>query len=447
MWWSLLLVQLLVADATRLRARHGAGVQDNVDFRLTLTNHDNVQYSAPFTVGQQVLPVIYDTGSFEIIVLSTLCTTCSGDQVVYDSSKSTSFVASDLQAQHQFGSGPVVSQMGFDSVHLGDAASPLSVSNVPFWQVLDHNIDVWNSNAHFSGIVGLGHTPEVPQGFGADATSEEKTLLERLQIANFALCLQRGTDLPPGYLAFGPRVDSAIMPGMGFHALEVVGNVHWGIKMMNFEVPGTDADPVCNPSCGAIVDSGTSLIAVPPSAKPLIDALAGLIREDCSNVGSLPVLRFQLDGSILELPPQAYVMKVVPSQQNNSVWGRIFGTPSRSTEAACVLAFMTIDKTSQFGPVWVLGMPFLRYYHTVFDRAAKKVHISPSSPSCELTSDSQPTVLVNASALSGSASTATRIAAAAYRREDFEPMAVNLESLRMPSWANSSMDSVKQIAL
>jgi len=440
-------VQLIGTDATRLRARNSAHVQDNVDFRLTLTNHDNVQYTAPFSVGQQVLPVIYDTGSFEIIVLSTLCTTCSGDQAVYDSTKSTSFVASDLQAQHQFGSGPVLSQMGFEAVHLGDLSSPLAASSVPFWQVVDHNIDVWNAQAHFSGIVGLGHTPEVPQGFGAEATSEEKTLLERLQIESFALCLRRGSDLPPGYLAFGPRVDSAITPGMGFHALEVVGHVHWGIRMMNFEVPGTNVDPICQPSCGAIVDSGTSLIAVPPSAEPLVNALAQLIKEDCSNVGSLPVLRFQLDGSILELPPQAYVMKVVPSQQNNSVWGRIFGSPARSTEPACVLAFMTIDKTSEFGPVWVLGMPFLRYYHTVFDRAAKKVHISPSSPTCELTSVSQPTVLVNTSALNGGAAQATRVAAAAYRKEDFEPMAVNLDAIRMPSWANASKDSLKSIAL
>jgi hypothetical protein len=31
-------------------------------------------------------------------------------------------------------------------------------------------------------------------------------------------------------------------------------------------------------------------------------------------------------------------------------------------------AFMPIDKTSQFGPVFILGMPFLRYYKTTFVR-------------------------------------------------------------------------------
>mmetsp|Transcript_18111 Transcript_18111/g.42303 ORF Transcript_18111/g.42303 Transcript_18111/m.42303 type:complete len:461 (-) Transcript_18111:75-1457(-) len=452
-WCSVpLLLVLLGADANRLRARkQNEQHSDNVDYRLTLTNHDNVQYTAPFSVGEQVLPVIYDTGSFEIIVLSTLCTTCTGGQEVYDSAKSASFVASELQAQHEFGSGPVVSQMGFEAVRLGGSDSPLAAPEVPFWQVMDHSIDVWNSQAHFSGIVGLGHTPEVPQGFGVEGP-KEKTLLETLQISAFALCLKRGADLPPGYLTFGPSVVSAIAPGNGFHPLEVVGQVHWGIKMMNFEVPGAAVQPVCQPSCGAIVDSGTSLIAVPPSAEAPVRALASMINEDCSNVQSLPVLRFQLDNSILELPPQAYVMKVLPQQQNSSIWDRIFGAPTRSTTPVCVLAFMTIDKMSQHGPVWVLGMPFLRYYHTVFDRAGKKVHITPSNSECTLQA-TPATVLLNASASeSGSAAVSastSRVAQSAYRAEDYQPMEVDLNAIRLPHWEDADVepDNPRHMAL
>lgn len=46
------------------------------DVRLRLNNYKNIQYIGTFTVGGQELPVIYDTGSFEIIVLSDLCKDC-----------------------------------------------------------------------------------------------------------------------------------------------------------------------------------------------------------------------------------------------------------------------------------------------------------------------------------------------------------------------------------
>lgn len=54
---------------------------------LRLSNHFNVQYNGRFTIGDQELPMIYDTGSFEVpasleldlwqvLVLSTKCRSC-----------------------------------------------------------------------------------------------------------------------------------------------------------------------------------------------------------------------------------------------------------------------------------------------------------------------------------------------------------------------------------
>ena len=45
---------------------------------------------------------------------------------------------------------------------------------------------------------------------------------------------------------------------------------------------------------------------------------------------------------------------------------------------------MKVDKESQFGEVFILGMPFLRYYFTVFDRQNKKVHIARSTEDCQV---------------------------------------------------------------
>ena len=49
----------------------------------------------------------------------------------------------------------------------------------------------------------------------------------------------------------------------------------------------------------------------------------------------------------------------------------------------CMPAFMQIDMQSKHGPVWILGMPFFRYYHTTFDRAAKNMRFAIAAPACE----------------------------------------------------------------
>lgn len=91
------------------------------------------------------------------------------------------------------------------------------------------------------------------------------------------------------------------------------------------------------------------------------------MKSDCSNLDELPTLYFELDGAEVVLPPRAYIFKVTEH-----------GSP------ACRGAFMKVDKESQFGEVFILGMPFLRYYFTVFDRANKQVHIARSTEDCKV---------------------------------------------------------------
>merc|ERR1719460_2313540 len=202
------LSSILGANAASTRLRHSV-IQSNADYNLRLSNFNNVQYSAPLTIGGQTLPVIYDTGSFEILVLSKLCTTCEARHSVYDSAKSSTFVASvpDITTEHLFGSGPVVSKKSFETVKLGDITSQYQVRKMPFWQVLRHEIAVWDEDAHFSGIVGLGHTARIPEGFAAPG-QRDTTMLATLGVRSFAICLERAEAASPGWLIFGPHVDA-----------------------------------------------------------------------------------------------------------------------------------------------------------------------------------------------------------------------------------------------
>jgi len=423
-----LLVNAGTAYAVRFRASAG---KNNVDYKMRLTNHNSVQYSADLSLGHQTLPVIYDTGSFEIIVLSTLCRTCRSSSI-YDSKRSSSFMkAGGVTAEHLFGSGPVVSEKGFETVSLGPSGSPYVANSMPFWQVISHEIAVWNSGAHFSGIVGLGFPDHVPKGFSAE-NAETTTMLAAMGINTFALCLERGRSAPPGWFSIGPSVER-VMNTSPFHRLSVVGRVHWGVRMTSFYANGIGGFNPCNPSCGAIVDSGTSLIAVPPSAQPLVSMLTAKIKLDCSNLATLPVLEFQLDGKLIRLPPAAYVMQVRQRVWDNStIWRTVMKNTRPDMVYKCQAAFMNIHKDSAHGPVWILGMPFLRYYYTVFDRTAKQIHVAPSTASCEV-SNSMPSFF-NSTHLEGARGSAT---AGSFASPDYQPTEVDLNEARLPEWATS----------
>jgi hypothetical protein len=439
---ALLGIQLVAAAllpfccrAASYNLRHGT-LKSNEVYWLRLDNFNNVQYSAPLSVGGQTLPVIYDTGSFEILVLSKLCHTCEAKHAVYDQGKSTSFAATvpNVVTEHLFGSGPVVSQKGFETVHLGGLDSQYAVQHMPFWQVLRHEIAVWDENAHFSGIVGLGHPDRIPEGF-ATPGNRDVTLLSALKARTFALCLQRNAVDAPGWLAMGPNIDA--MPhaaGTVFRRVPVIGQSHWGVGMFDFHVPGIQAPDPCTPSCGAIIDSGTSLIAAPPAALPVVRKLSSMVAKDCSNLHQLPVLRFRLGDQVVELPPKAYVMK---NQYlvSNGVMDNVFGQ-EQTVQTECIPAFMTINKESNHGPVWILGMPFLRYYFTIFDRVSKEIFITEATSDCQQASSGP--IFVNATqGLHGSATVGSGFANR-YAPADFEPNLVDPNGVRVPKWATDN---------
>jgi hypothetical protein len=454
-----LLVLLARASAGRLRRQRRAqsgeqgeglptaqfrldgGSSAGTDLKLELSNFKNVQYSAPISLGGQTLPAIYDTGSFEIIVLSTLCRTCAQNHVMYDHSRSTSFVGSGgMVVEHLFGSGSVRSEKGYEVVHLGAPSSPFGVQRMPFWQVISHQIAVWDENAHFSGIVGLGYPTFVPGGFGQESTSD-KTLMAAMGVRSFAFCLERGREEAPGWLVVGPSADASSYNG-AFQTMRVIGRTHWGIQMTSFRIQGLNGQNPCRPSCGAIVDSGTSLIAVPSSALEAIAPLTQMIKRDCSNLHVLPALTLELDGHLVDLPPKAYVMKTKARvYKNSSIWKALLRGSSYDEVDECSAAFMTMDKVSQYGPVWILGMSFLRHYYTVFDRSAKQIRIARSSPDCQLPSGAGGLAFGNASGLPSlvNATQQGQFAAGGsmgmFTAADYQPTEVDLNEARVPEWA------------
>lgn len=352
-----------------------SGLLSDAEYRLPLVNHRNVQYMASLTIGRQTIPAIYDTGSFQILVLSTKCKACiNGTAPIYDSHKSTSFCGSSEQFTFAYGSGEVLGERGFDVIRFGGESSPFVANAVPFWQVIDNRMPIWGRTAKFSAIVGLGHPDVVPDGYGPDGSSlnylsrfaklesDRDTPLMRVGIRRFGMCLQRDADVAPGWIIIRP----VLTPGI-FSSIHVTGRVHWAATLTGFAATGMHFENPCNPSCGAIVDSGTSSIGVPVQARTLINRIRATISFDCRNLHDLPTLIFRFGSLALELPPKAYVL-----QENG--W--------------CSDAFLDVNSDSQLGPVFILGMAFLRYYTVVFDKDSMKLHVARHSPDCQASSAS-----------------------------------------------------------
>jgi hypothetical protein len=386
----------------------------NEPYVQKLDNFRNTQYTGHFVVGGQDLQGIFDTGSFELLVRSTKCAHCKHPTPPYDADKSPTFEKNGTTVQHVFGSGPCISESGYDTVSVG----PMSVKRQHLWEITKHQIPVLDQ-AKFAAIVGIG--PHFAPG------NSEKTLLMNYGVEEFSICLER-TSGAPGHLTWGPQPAEKKAQ---FATVPVSGKLHWAAKMteVGFHKEEKKAASLlaskksgnpCAGGCAAIVDSGTSLIAAPTAALMELSEQVGPIHEDCSNLHELPVLKFKMGDRDFELPPHAYVMRIQGAvMQANNIWDVLFFKPQIKKVNMCIPAFMQIDMNSQMGPVWILGMPFFRYYHTSFDRKTKEMHFATASEDC--------------TPMPYQANKTAMISMGVRRAEDFEPTDVDIDSIIPPT--------------
>jgi len=330
---------------------------------IKLHNRNNMVYTGDFVVGGQILNAVFDTGSFEIIALSTACKSCSSE-VLYDAKSSPTFVKDPkgVFTEQAFGSGTLTSARGLDTVQLHKCMKRHATS-MPFWQVVEHKMSILGTS-WFDAIVGLGAKDQYPvEAFDRFKFpmkhADDDTLVKRLDLAQFSMCLERGSEFAPGWISV--RKDPHfVRASSGFATIPLVGKTFWSVKLTN--VGPTDKDP-CKDGCFGLIDSGTSLIGIYKDHLENLRPILDKIEKDCSNINDLPDLTFDLGGHPFRLPFSAYIMK---------------------NDGVCEHSFDPVeDRSSHHGPFWILGMPFLRHYYTVFDRKHRKLHIAPATEDCK----------------------------------------------------------------
>lgn len=219
------------------------------------------------------------------------------------------------------------------------------------------------------------------------------SLVEGLGFSEISLCLER-EPLAPGWLTWGGALTAEQKKATA--ELQVVGQRHWAVTMGDLVpvMPLTESQRkaagtlLCDRGCAAILDSGTSLISAPSHALTALEMLLPKLHSNCSNFDEMPDLELLLGGHRVKLPPEAYVMRLQGSFFDaKSVWDKLHSKPSISTPDQCFFAFLQMDMHTDFGPLWVLGMPFFRFFHVTFGfsrvQSERRVWLAGASEDCE----------------------------------------------------------------
>jgi len=419
-----------------------------------LRSDEGMAYYGTIKIGGQSQQAIYDTGSFEIVLLSqcargedvgteeqpNCCSYSKCPKAVYSSSKSIFWKPKESGfEQITYGSGPVLVKGGFDQVSIGSGdtfeflkGEIIEADQVPVRVVVDHQIDLFYETK-LQAIVGLGPGEFEKQG---------NRMATHLGIKRFNVCYDEDPN-KDGFITWNdkdrsddpewvtvpvlgktfwatPATDfKLVMPdpvkGMAFAKKWEISDI-WSDISKQFKDPDEwdkETSIGCDPSCGAVIDTGTSLLTPPPEAVDQIQrAIEAKDIEDCSDLSKFPTLAFKLNGQDLSLPPQSYIgdAGLQDPLEFRNVHLAFPLLPMKSADLhliqkgdpvhSCVLMLSRGDETEQtpWGSMIIFGMSLFRKYSVQFDLAAdfegkepslsnptRMMRFAEASPDCQET--------------------------------------------------------------
>lgn len=341
---------------------------------LKMSNYMNAQYSVQIGVGTppQMLKVVADTGSSDLVLPSSFCTNCQGHHVL-TTNKSSTYESNGKTRSLTYGQGSVIGQLATETVCL----DKLCVNKQSMLLMKKNGLKGYD-RATYDGVMGFGLEEQARQG------DEDLSLLSDLQIRVASICFGQ-KDNDGGVVQLGGGGIAGLDHDI---VLPVIGKHHWGIALDTMVVGET---PVPKSAVVAVIDSGTSLLALPPALLEKLEKLMNMVEEDCSNLESLPSVHFKVNGVMLEIPPQQWVMRMTSDDTVPTKLGP-FTLPSVALQKQeqCMPAFMEIDMPTDKGPMAILGVPFMRAYAAKFDRAEKTITLAKvpaDSKACSACSD------------------------------------------------------------
>jgi len=348
------LTQKYFSNPRRVQANSLSFVPDadgKVPHGVPLSNYMNAQYFAEISIGTppQTFTVVLDTGSSNLWVPSTRCSSIACFlHRRYDADQSSTYKSNGTAFAIRYGTGSLEGVISNDVLTIGD----LTIKGQDFGESVKEP-GLTFAFGKFDGIMGLGYdTISVKHVTPPFYHMVSRGLLDESIFSFYLNNVETGEE--QGEAVFG-GVDPSHYEGK-IHYAPVIRKGYWEVKLENvkFGDEFIDIDPV-----GAAIDTGSSLLVLPPTLAELINKeigakknYAGQYTLDCATVPSLPPFCLVFNGKEFCLEATDYVLEV---------------------QKQCISGFMGLDVPPPMGPIWIIGDVFLRKYYTVYDLGRNRV--------------------------------------------------------------------------
>lgn len=351
---------LLENDPTELIAEANKPVFDSASFATTnnggvsteaLSDEGNdIGYHGPIQIGGQTFDTIFDTGSSNLWVPSANCNSqaCQG-HTAFNTAQSSSFQSTNTPFSISYGTGSVSGIGATDDVSIAG----VKATGVTFGLTTTESQDF--ANSPFDGILGMAFDQLNTQG--AITPFSQMVQQNVVKQAIFGFVLGRQKDNSPSQLTIGGVDTSKFTGQLSFNKL--VNNVgFWEIALQDASVNGKSLGFTQKT---AIIDTGTTLMIVPPNdAATIHNQIPGAVQQQGNffvpcDTSAMVALNF--GGNSFNISPKDLARDPI-GQQNLCVSGISAGVIGGQNQ-------------------WLVGDTFIKNVYAAFDLGNKAVGFAP----------------------------------------------------------------------
>jgi len=300
----------------------------------------------------QTFKVVLDTGSSNLWVPSSSCGSIACYlHTKYDSSESSTYKKNGSEFAIQYGSGAVKGFMSKDNMQIGD----IKIKGQDFAEVTQEP-GLAFAFGRFDGILGLGYDRiSVNHVVPPFNMMIDQGLVDE-PVFSFYLG-DSTTEGDDSEATFGGIDESHYTGKMTYIPLR--RKAYWEVDLdaVTFGDESAELEDT-----GVILDTGTSLIALPTNFAEYLNSAMGAKKGfngqytvDCAKRDSLPDLTFTLTGYNFTISAHDYILEV---------------------QGSCISAIMGIDIPEPAGPLAILGDAFLRRWYSVYDMGKDAVGLA-----------------------------------------------------------------------
>lgn len=328
-------------------------IHDEGDHNVPVSNFLNAQYFSEITIGTppQTFKVVLDTGSSNLWVPSSECGSIACYlHTKYDSSSSSTYKKNGTSFEIRYGSGSLSGFVSQDVMTIGD----LKIKDQIFAEATEEP-GLAFAFGRFDGILGLGYDTisvnKIPPPF---YNMIDQGLLDEPVFAFYLSDTNNGDD---SEATFG-GVDKSHYTGE-ITTIPLRRKAYWEVDLDAITFGDSTAELE---NTGVILDTGTSLIALPTTLAELLNKEIGAKKGyngqytiECEKRDSLPDMSFTLSGHEFAITPYDYILEV---------------------QGSCISSFMGMDFPEPVGPLAILGDAFLRKWYSVYDLGKNTVGLA-----------------------------------------------------------------------